>query len=182
MHYPMPTMYRLPFHLPGRAFTWTGPLSGRTFVYQSLFARLRSHDLIVICVVSTGVAAQLLLGGQTSHSRFKIPVPTMEDSMCHVPPNSYTAELLRKADMLIWDKVSMQHRYCFEAVDRTLRYIRQADELFGGLPAAPGGDWARTLPVARNGLQRRHIQRVPASLACMEVSQEVELDEEHAGG
>lgn len=123
----------------------------KTFLYRTLCARLRSQGLIVICVASIGVAAQLLSGGQTSHSRFKIPVPTMDDSMCHIPPNSYTAELLRKADMLIWDEVSMQHRYCFEAVDRTLRYIRQVDALFGGLPAVLDGDWAQTLPVVRNG-------------------------------
>jgi hypothetical protein len=31
------------------------------------------------------------------------------------------AELVCKADLIIWDEVSMLHRRAFEAVDRTLR-------------------------------------------------------------
>jgi len=31
------------------------------------------------------------------------------------------AELVRKADLIIWDEAPMMHRRTFEAVDRTLR-------------------------------------------------------------
>jgi hypothetical protein len=38
------------------------------------------------------------------------------------------AELVRKADLIIWDEASMMHRRTFEAVDRTLRDLMQLDD------------------------------------------------------
>jgi hypothetical protein len=43
----------------------------------------------------------------------------------------------------------MQSKYDFEAVDRTLRDIRDCEEPFGGLPVILGGDFAQILPVVK---------------------------------
>ena len=47
----------------------------------------------------------------------------------------------------------MQHRHCFEAVNRTLNDIcGTADDcLFGNIPSILGGDFAQILPVVRRG-------------------------------
>jgi PIF1-like helicase len=45
----------------------------------------------------------------------------------------------------------MQHRYCQEAVDRTLRDIRENDNLFGGMTVVFGGDFQQILPVILKG-------------------------------
>ena len=53
----------------------------------------------------------------------------------------------------------MQHRYCFEAVSRTLNDICMLDDnddsdprvLFGNIPILLGGDFAQILPVVRRG-------------------------------
>ena len=45
----------------------------------------------------------------------------------------------------------MQHRWCFEAVDRTLRDICDPDKLFGDIPTVIGGDFAKFLPVVKHG-------------------------------
>ena len=64
--------------------------------------------------------------------------------------------------MIIWDEVPMQHKFCFEAVDRTLRDIcDQPDLLFGGIPIVLGGDFAQIPPVVVRG-QRADI--ISASL------------------
>jgi PIF1-like helicase len=56
----------------------------------------------------------------------------------------------------------MQHRFAFEAVDRLLRYMRRNDDdLFGGVPAVFGGDWAQTLPVVPRG------NRAQITAACL---------------
>ena len=69
-----------------------------------------------------------------------------------IKKNSSAANLLRSAALIIWDEVPMQHKFCFEAVDRTLRDIRSnSDVLFGGLPAILEGDFAQILPVVKNG-------------------------------
>ena len=42
----------------------------------------------------------------------------------------------------------MTYRFAFEAVDRTLRDLKEApDDPFGGIPVVFGGDFAQTLPV-----------------------------------
>jgi hypothetical protein len=37
-------------------------------------------------------------------------------------------ELVRKADLIIWDEASMMHRRSFEVIDRTLRDLMQLDD------------------------------------------------------
>jgi len=58
----------------------------------------------------------------------------------------------------------MQHRYCFEAVDRTLRDILRNDDLFGAITTIFGRDIAQILPVVRKG------QRPQIVSACLQQS------------
>lgn len=48
--------------------------TGKTFVWNTLSAALRSKGLIVLNVASSGIASLLLPGGRTAHSRFSIPI------------------------------------------------------------------------------------------------------------
>ncbi|GJZ73835.1 uncharacterized protein Tco_0637981 [Tanacetum coccineum] len=83
--------------------------TGKTFLYKTLTAALRSKSEIVLTVASSGIAALLLDGGRTAHSRFAIPINVVEDSML-----------------------------CFEAFDRTLRdvasstYTDSCTDVFSG--------------------------------------------------
>jgi type II secretory pathway predicted ATPase ExeA len=59
----------------GGLFFLDGPGgTGKTFVQNTCLAELRSRNLIALAVATTGIAATLLSGGTTAHSRFKIPV------------------------------------------------------------------------------------------------------------
>jgi hypothetical protein len=46
--------------------------TSKTFVWTTLLSRLRGQGKIVLVVASSGIASLLLLGGRTTHSRFKI--------------------------------------------------------------------------------------------------------------
>ncbi|CAG8833171.1 556_t:CDS:2, partial [Cetraspora pellucida] len=48
--------------------------SGKTYLYATLLAWVRGQGLIALAVASSGIAALLLDGGQTAHSRLKIPI------------------------------------------------------------------------------------------------------------
>ena len=49
--------------------------SGKSFISQVVLAETRlRHNTVALGVASSGLAAQLLSGGRTAHSRFKIPV------------------------------------------------------------------------------------------------------------
>ncbi|KAL5726249.1 hypothetical protein ACHQM5_009304 [Ranunculus cassubicifolius] len=51
----------------------------------------------------------------------------------------------------------MQHRYCVEAVDRTLQDIRNDPKPFGGITIVMGGDFRQTLPVITKGVREEFI-------------------------
>jgi hypothetical protein len=74
-------------------------------------------------MASSGIAALLLPGGRTAHSRLQIPIIVTEESTCGIKQGTHAAELMTKVSLIIWDEAPMAHRYCFEAVDRSLRDI-----------------------------------------------------------
>jgi hypothetical protein len=146
---------------------------GKTFVLKAIAARIRSEGGIVICVASTGLAAQNLEGGRTAHSRFKIPIDIFEDSTCSIKAQGTLAKLIKLAKLVIWDEVFSCHRYNVEAVERTFRDILNSNETFGDKVFCFGGDPRQTLPVIRRG-GRAQIVR-----ACIQMSPLYALMQEH---
>lgn len=129
--------------------------TGKTFMWNTIAAALRSAGHIVLLVASSGIASLLLPGGKTAHSRFKIPVPAFENSTCNIHQGSELAELLKQTKVIIWDEAPMTSKYCFEALDKTLRDIMgdQHGEslIFGGKTMIFGGDFRQILPVIPQG-------------------------------
>ena len=117
----------------GQLFFLNGPGgTGKTFVYNTVCAKLRSTWKVVLCV-SSGILALLINGGCTAHSMFKIPIDSLRDhSVCGMQRNSHWGEFMRAAHVIIWE-VSAQHRHAVEAVEHTLRDVRNIDRPFGGL-------------------------------------------------
>lgn len=127
--------------------------TGKTFLYQTLCHYYRGLGKKVLCVASTGIAALLLPNGRTSHSTFKIPIDLHESSVSHIRKQTQAGQILKETDLIIWDEVPMQHKYCFEVVHRLLVDLRSVtdDVLFGGVPVILGGDFAQILPVVPKG-------------------------------
>lgn len=121
--------------------------SGKTFLYQTLLAQIRSEGNIAIAVAYSGIAANLLDGGRTAHSRFKIPLIPNENSVCSIKSQSNEAETIRNARIIVWDEAPMTNRYIFDAVDRSLRDITRNENEFGNILMVFGGDFRQTLPV-----------------------------------
>ncbi len=121
---------------------------GKTFVWTTLLSRLQGQGKIVLAVASSGIASLLFLGDRTAHSRFKI---------FNITQQMKVAELVHKANLIIWDEALMMHRRAFEAVDRTLRDLMQLDDaqatekIFGGKIVVLGGDFRQILPVVPKG-------------------------------
>ncbi|XP_012836159.1 PREDICTED: ATP-dependent DNA helicase PIF1-like [Erythranthe guttata] len=111
------------------------------------FEMVRSKGEIVINVASSGIASLLLPGGRTAHSRFGLPINVHESSTCSILQKSPQAELFIRAKLIIWDEAPMMHRYCFEALDKTMKSILQVDKLFGGKVVVLRRDFRQILPV-----------------------------------
>ncbi|XP_012832952.1 PREDICTED: ATP-dependent DNA helicase PIF1-like [Erythranthe guttata] len=121
--------------------------SGKTFLYRALLAHLRSRKQIAIATATSGVAAAIMPGGRTAHSRFKIPIDATDSTECNISKQSGTADLFRKAKLLIWDEAPMAKRWAIENVNKSLQDIMGKKEHFGGKVIVFGGDFRQVLPV-----------------------------------
>lgn len=52
--------------------------TGKSFLYNLLLAYVRAAEGIALASASCGLAALILKGGKTAHSRFKVNIPTTE--------------------------------------------------------------------------------------------------------
>ncbi|KAH9668826.1 ATP-dependent DNA helicase [Citrus sinensis] len=131
--------------------------TGKTFLWNTIIAKLRSHSKIVLPVATSGIAALLLPNGRTAHSRFHIPLDVTAESTCEIRQGTLLAGLLMKTSLIIWDEAPMAHKFCFEALDKTLRdilrtrYENSSIKPFGGLTIVCGGDFRQILPVVPKG-------------------------------
>jgi hypothetical protein len=139
---------------------------GKTVFANGLAADVRSNGKEVVAVAASALAAMLIVGGTTAHSRFHIPIPTNEYSMCNLSRECRT--MLKSAAIIIWDECSMVHQHVADTVDRSLRDIMGDARPFGGKVVVFMGDFKQLLPVVRRGrgqdytMQRclwwRHVQ------------------------
>ena len=57
--------------------------TGKTYIWKSILAKIRSEGKIALAVATSGIAALLLPGGRTAHSRFGLPLDITEHSTCN---------------------------------------------------------------------------------------------------
>lgn len=126
--------------------------TGKTFLYKALLATIRGQGKIAVATATSGVAASIMPGGRTAHSRFKIPLNIDDGGVCNFTKQSGTAKLLQRASLIIWDEASMTKRQAVEALDRSMRDIMDRPDVpFGGKTVVFGGDFRQVLPVVRKG-------------------------------
>ncbi|XP_057747327.1 uncharacterized protein LOC130966529 [Arachis stenosperma] len=131
--------------------------TGKTFVWNTILVAPRSKGQIVLTVASSGIASLLLPGGRTAHSRFAIPLTPDEYSTYNIKQGSSLAELILAFKLIIWGEVPMMNKFCFEALDRTMRDLLQHTNHsslrlpFGGKTVVFGGDFKQILLVITKG-------------------------------
>ncbi|GJW64668.1 ATP-dependent DNA helicase PIF1-like protein [Tanacetum coccineum] len=67
--------------------------TGKTFLYNTIIARLRTERKIVLAVASSG--------GRTAHSRFIIPLELLENNTCGIKQNTHLAEIMKDVQLII---------------------------------------------------------------------------------
>ncbi|KAI5425394.1 hypothetical protein KIW84_031265 [Lathyrus oleraceus] len=76
---------------------------GKIFLYRTLMASLISRGEIILATESSGIAAKLLPGGRTAHSRFKILIDIQPSSICGIQKQKDLENLVRVDAAIIWD-------------------------------------------------------------------------------
>ncbi len=132
--------------------------AGKTFLYKCLLSKVRSTDDIALLMAFSGIAALLLEGGCTAHSRFKIPIAGLcGSSVCYVPLNSPQAALIQAACLIVWDEAPMTHKNVFETVNCIFQHVMGdvdhalKDMFFRNKVVVMGGDFRQILPVVPQG-------------------------------
>ncbi|WVZ64734.1 hypothetical protein U9M48_014211 [Paspalum notatum var. saurae] len=137
----------------GGVFFVDGPGgTGKTFLYKALLATVRGLGNIAVATATSGVAASIMPGGRTAHSRFKIPLTIYDGLSCSFTKQSGTAKLLKEASLIIWDEATMTRRQAVEALDNSMRDIMNApDRPFGGKTVVFGGDFRQVPQLSERG-------------------------------
>ncbi|XP_062104302.1 uncharacterized protein LOC133815480 [Humulus lupulus] len=131
--------------------------TGKTYLYRAILATVRSRGMIALATASSGVAAILLPGGRTAHSRFKIPLTCEKDTICTVSKQSGLAKLLQCVKLIIWDEAPMSHHQSIEALDLMLKDINDSAQPFGGKVVVLGGDFRQVLPIVQKARREETI-------------------------
>lgn len=123
--------------------------TGKTFLISLILASIRSQNHIALALASSGIAATLLEGGRTAHSVLKLPLnlQTCETPTCNISKNCAMAKVLGACKIIVWDECTMAHKNALEALNRTMKDLRNNQERFGGALILLAGDFRQTLPV-----------------------------------
>ncbi|XP_022850601.1 uncharacterized protein LOC111372478 [Olea europaea var. sylvestris] len=134
-----------------RGFNYVEGNSEDFFLYKALIISVRSQNFIALATASFGVAASLLPGSRTAHSRFEIPLETVGEVNCSVSKQSALGMLLKMSRLIIWDEAPMVNRCVIEAVNRMIKDITDYNLPFGGKVIVFGEDFRQVLPVVPKG-------------------------------
>ncbi|XP_072088052.1 ATP-dependent DNA helicase RRM3-like [Arachis hypogaea] len=137
--------------------------AGKTFLYRAIIAELRNKGHIVLVTASSGIAATLLFGGRTAHSRFKILINLEPSSICNISKQLDLAKLIRQTTAIIWDEAPMANKESVQSLDRTLRDILANDMPFGGKVMVIRGDFRQVVPVVPKGSKSQMISAIVKS-------------------
>lgn len=122
--------------------------AGKTYVLNAYIRRAKKRGKSVAVTATTGLAATHL-NGTTIHAWSGIGVSDFFDKRQTAKMGKSRQELIKKADVLIIDEVSMLHDFRLDMVDDTLRFIRDKSEPFGGIQVILCGDFFQLPPVNR---------------------------------
>lgn len=122
--------------------------AGKTYLLNKFIDRSRQRGKSVAVTATTGLAATHL-HGTTIHAWAGIGVHDRLDSQMTAKLGKTRQELLRRADILIIDEISMLHDFRLDMVDLMLRHVRETDAPFGAMQVVLCGDFFQLPPVNR---------------------------------
>ncbi|XP_035213833.1 uncharacterized protein LOC118187673 [Stegodyphus dumicola] len=81
----------------------------------------------------------------------------MTASVCSVSKQSNTGKLMRDCSLIVWDEATMLNKTSVEALDRTMRDLRNKNSPMGGCTILFSGDFRQILPVVTRGTRADEI-------------------------
>lgn len=120
--------------------------SGKTFLYKAIIYYFLSLSKNVISMAWTGIASVLLPRGMTTHRTFRLPLDLSKIEISFLKLES-DKNMLKNADLIVWDEASMIPKKALEIIDNTLQDLCNNTLPFGNKLIVLGGDFRQILPV-----------------------------------
>jgi hypothetical protein len=79
-------------------------------LYKAVLAKVNLMGLIAVATATSGIAAFIMLGGCTAHSRLKIPIKLGDNTVYNFSKKNGTTALLRTTSLIICDYVAKTKR------------------------------------------------------------------------
>jgi hypothetical protein len=127
-----------------------GPGSGKSHLSRAIYDRIKSSLHEMLCVAPTGVAASLLIGGQTIHSLLGIhPLKAGNKFLKKLKSEKLIVLRQKFIDciLLLIDEASMLDGVLLCHISTRLQQIMNNDLPFGGLAVVLVGDFFQLKPV-----------------------------------
>ncbi len=133
----------------GQSVLLTGAAgTGKTYLLNQFIRRAKKSGKSIAKTATTGLAATHL-NGTTIHTWSGIGVHDYFDRQVASKLGKQRQELIKKADILVIDEISMLHDFRLDMVDSMLRAVRENPEPFGGVQVVMSGDFYQLPPVNR---------------------------------
>jgi hypothetical protein len=140
--------------------------TGKTFLFSALAHKLEGDGIPVMCIASTGIAANLLPRGTTVNTGLGLPINLVsKQSRLSVKAGSPLEEKLKRTRVIFWDEAAMSSATALDVVEISLRELMGNNQLFGGKVIVLGGDFRQILPVVP------HAHKSQQLAACLKRSQ-----------
>ena len=124
--------------------------TGKTFTLNVMVTWMITKNLKVATFAASEIVATLLLLGQSTHHRFKLPMAPHKDSVCNFKKESDTGKFLSDISLGLIDEGPMLNKLCLEALDQSKKDVVSAQDRhkkLGGKVELVSGDFQQLLPV-----------------------------------
>lgn len=117
--------------------------TGKSWVVERAVRGLGANGKRVNLLAPTGIAA-CNIGGQTIHSRFRLPpgIDRAEDYLPHI-----NRRAVRSPDVIVLDEVSMIPAHMLDGLEMAFRQFREDDRPWGGCQVIAVGDFFQLPPI-----------------------------------
>lgn len=133
------------FYVQGRAG------AGKTLCLNRLRLELQRRGKVVLCCAYSGVAALNYHRGSTVHNLFQFAPGKREGSVKSTEFSKQRRELVRAADLIIIDEISMAQVELMRDLDQKLQDLLGNTLCFGGKVIVLAGDFLQLPPVVKDG-------------------------------
>ena len=152
--------------------------SGKSFLIGLIIKSLRkNNNKVVLPVASTGIASLLMETGTTAHKMFAIQITNEVNGQpspnVACSPNLTQRNIIKDADIIIWDEITMTPKSVVLGVDKLLREEKKKNVPFGGCVVVFSGDFRQCLPVVLNSPSMSVVHE--RSFLCLPYIQEVKF-------